>query len=111
MPKHTSLRAVEPAPAFMSDAEILHDLGKSTMWLNRARRAGIYPLPVKFCPNGRNNTPRAEHEAFKSRHAVAPRALGRRPGPQRDPASQQQLDIEKSTTLASAVPAEIDPAR
>jgi hypothetical protein len=110
MVKFSSLRGVEPTPAYMSDADILRDLGKSSMWLNRARRAGIYPLPVKFCAGGRNNTPRHEHEDFKARHAVAPRTLGRRPGqPRRDPPELRQPDIEGLVAPASASPAETNP--
>jgi hypothetical protein len=108
----SSLRVVEPAPAYyMSDAEILRDLGKSSMWLNRARRKGFYPLPIKFTPNGRNSTPRDEHEAFKAKHAEAPRTLGRRPGPRRDPADLRQLGTKGLVTSASAVLAETDPAQ
>jgi hypothetical protein len=81
----SNLRVGAGSCSYLTDAEVCEDLGRSAMWLNRARRGGDYPLPIKFTPNGRNNTPRSEHEAFKARHAAAPRALGRRPGGQHAP--------------------------
>jgi len=106
---------VVTTPKFVGKAEVQARYDNaSEMTINRwmGNPQVAFPRPIKFMKGGKNFWLLEELDAFDERMAAAPRKPGRRPGqPRRDPAGQQQLDIERSTTSASAVLAEIDPAR
>jgi hypothetical protein len=76
MIRNSASQVVVSASGYLTDAEVREDLGGiSQMTLNRMRKAGRYIQPVKFTPNGRNHTPREEHESCKARLAAAPRKV------------------------------------